>query len=288
VVRVIVKNYQESRISSRFIHWASCSIIEAVFCLLILVQSPFLTSCSNTVDTQTVHDTTTVIKHDTIPGPAFVRFLAMLNNTVSSGIITLRTENPSNAIIFTEVKPEMGKQFIPIVHDSSLFLYANYFYGANIQKFDSINIPSFKPYTLHTIVLFRTDDPGDPNRLFPIFADDSARSKLAPKDSCYVRLINGLADYPQPTPSVNLYLDDINSQPFFKDASSGIASPVNYQEFRNYTLMPIGDHRLYVRSQTDVAQSYFSDQHFVQGGYYTIRLSGKRSTGTDQLNIDSE
>ncbi|MFI5264085.1 MAG: hypothetical protein ACHQM6_06190 [Candidatus Kapaibacterium sp.] len=268
--------------------WMAFAVAKALFFIVMVFQLPIFTGCATTVDYQTLHDTTTLIKHDTIPGPAFVRFLAMLNNSPASGIILLKTENPQNQVLFTAVNPEMGKQYIPIQHDSSFVLYASYFYGVGLQKIDSITIPSFKPYSMHTIVLFRTNDPGDPNRLFPIFADDSTRRFIAPKDSCYVRFVNGLPDYPQPTPVVNMYVDDINAPAFFKDPTTGQPSPVSFQEFRNYLLMPVGSHHLFVRSPTDVTQSYSTTQIFVQGEFYTIRLSGTKSDGTDQLNIDSE
>ncbi len=141
---------------------------------------------------------------------------------------------------------------------------------------------------MHTIVLFRTNDPGDPNRLFPIFADDSMRKVIAPHDSCYIRLINGLPDYPQPIPQVNMHIDNINAPGFFKDKATGLASPVSFQEIRNYVLMPAGSHQIFVRSDGDITQSYSTTQQFVSGEFYTIRLSGSKTDGTDQLNIDAE
>jgi hypothetical protein len=268
--------------------WVAFAALEFLFLGSIILQSPLFTGCATTVDYQAKHDTTTIIHHDTIPGPAFVRFLAMLNNSKTSGIVLLKMVSPQNPVQFAQVNPEMGKQFIPIPHDSSFVLYASYFYGAGIQKLDSITIPSFKPYSMHTIVLFRTNDSGDPNRIFSIFADDSTRSLTAPKDSCYIRLINGLPDYPQPIPLVNMYIDDINAPAFFKDKTTGLPSPVNFQDFRNYQLMSAGTHQIFVRSQSDLSQSYHSTQLYVQGEFYTIRLSGSRRDSTDQINIDSE
>ncbi len=263
---------------------------EAVFFLTVIIQSSFFTGCAHTVDYQSLHDTTTVLHHDTIPGPAFIRFLAMLNNNNISGIVLLKLSNPQNPVLFTEVNPQMSKEFVPIAQDSSLFLYASYFYGTGTQKFDSITIPGFKPYSMHTAVLFRTNEQGDPNRLFPVFADDSLRRVIAPKDSCYIRLINGLPDYPQPTPQVNLYIDDINAPALFKDKTNGLPSPVSFQEIRNYVLIPAGSHQLFIRSQADAdpAHAYSTSQQFTAGEFYTIRLSGAKADGTDQMNIDAE
>ena len=254
-------------------------MLEVIVCIPIIISSFFFSACSHSVDVQTVHDTLT--RHDTIPGPAFLRFLAMLNNSKTSAIIHLKLFNPQNQDLFTDVNPEMRKQFIPVNHDSTVELYASYFFGTGTQKFDSLTIPPRKAFTMTTIVLFRSNDAGDPNRLFPIFADDSTRKFIAPKDSCYVRLINGLPDYPQPSPTVNMHIDDINAPALFKDM-------VNFQEIRNYVLMPAGQHTIFVRSETDISQSYSATQLFVPGQFYTIRLTGSKAEATDQISIDSE
>jgi hypothetical protein len=268
--------------------WVGVSVLEAFFFVSIILQTSFFTGCAHTVDYQAMHDTATVLHHDTIPGPAFIRFLAMLNNSQTSGIVLLRMNSPQGQVLFTDVNPQMRKQFIPIPQDSSFVLYASYFYGTGTQKFDSITIPPFKAYSMHTIVLFRTNESGDPNRIFPIFADDSVRRLTAPKDSCYIRLINGLPDYPQPTPLVNLYIDDINAPAFFKDKATGLPSPVSFQEIRNYVLMPAGQHQLFVRSQGNVTIFYQTSQQFIPGEFYTIRMTGAKKDSTDQMNIDAE
>ena len=277
----------------RFLHRKSrlsviIIMLQSLVFIPVIIASFFFSACSNSVQVQTVHDTDTLYRHDTIPGPAFLRFLAILNNSKTSGIIHLKLYNTQNPDLFTDVNPEINKQFIPINHDSTIILYASYFFGTGTQKFDSITIPPRKPYTMTTIVIFRSNDPGDPNRLFPIFADDSVRKFIAPKDSCYVRLINGLPDYPQPNPSVNMHIDDIHAPAFFKDMTTGQPSPVNFQEIRNYVLMPAGQHQIWVRSETDISQFYTSSQLFIPGQFYTIRLTGSKADGSDQLNIDSE
>jgi hypothetical protein len=229
------------------------------------------------------------IVHDTIQGPAFLRFLAMLNNTKgASPLVDLKMFSPLNPQLFTEVNPTMGNEFIAVDHDSSFILYASYFYGTGTQKFDSVTIPKLKSYSMTTVVLFRTNDINDPNRLYPVFADDSTRKSEAPAGMCYIRLINGLPDYPQPTPTVNVHIDDINAPPLFKDSITGLSTPVSFQEIRNYVLMPAGQHTLYVRSETDNNQSLSTTQPFTAGQFYTIRLTGSKIDGTDQVNIDPE
>ncbi|MDP4221102.1 MAG: hypothetical protein Q8916_09895 [Bacteroidota bacterium] len=254
-----------------------------------IVSSVLLVGCSHPTDYITVHDTDTIYHHDTIPGPAFIRFLALLNNpSTASGTVHLKLGSPQNPDPFADVAPEMRKQFIPIPPDTALLIYATYFYGTGSQKVDSLTIPKRKPFSMATIVLFRTNDAGDPNRLFPIFADDSTRKLTPPKDSCYIRLINGLPDFPQPTPAVNLHIDDINAPAIFLDPITGLPTPVNFQEIRNYVLIPAGLHKVFVRSESDASQYYSATQQFTSGQFYTIRLIGSKIDGTDQLSIDAE
>ena len=263
-------------------------MLETLVFIPIIIASFFFSACSHVVDVQTVHDTDTLYRHDTIPGPAFIRFLSILNNSKTSGIVHLRLNSPLNPDLFTDVNPEMRKQFIPLIHDSTVVLYGNYFFGIGTPKNDSLTIPARKPYSMTTVVLFRSNDASDPNRLFPVFADDSLRKFIAPKDSCYVRFINGLPDYPQPSPTVNMHIDNINATPFFKYITTGQPTPVNFQEIRNYVLMPAGQHQIFVRSETDITQTYSTSALFVQGQFYTIRLTGSKAEATDQLSIDSE
>jgi hypothetical protein len=252
-----------------------------LFAVSVIFGSCFLQSCSHSVEYQIQHDTDTLIRHDTISGPAFLRFISILNNTSASGIITLLLNSPQSKILFADATQQMGKQFTPVPHDSSFKLYASFFYGAGLQKTDSVTIPpTLKSYSMTTIAFFSTGDPANPV-LFSVFADDSARRFLPPKDFCYIRLINGLPDYPQPNPSVNMHIDDTHAPAFFKDN-------VNYQEIKNYVLLPAGNHTIYVRSETDITQSYSLTQQFDAGGFYTLRLFGHHADGTDQLVIDME
>ena len=266
----------------------------AIILLICIVFAPMIAmsilfgGCAHTVEYQEVRDTTSNLRHDTVSGPALIRFIAILNNGTTSGLVALRASSSLSADLFATAGIQTTKLFNPVPHDSVFLLYANYAYGTGMTKLDSITIPSLKSYSMTTVVLFRTTDAADPNRIFPVFADDSLRRQAAPKKFSYVRLINGLPDYPVPSPSVNLYLDDINGSPLFKDKMSGQSSPVNFQEVRNYTLVPAGVHQVFVRSETDISQSYTTSQIFVEGQFYTIRLSGAKANGTDQLNIDAE
>jgi len=131
------------------------------------------------------------------------------------------------------------------------------------------------------VLLLNNDTIVTPSYLSPVFADDSLRKNLAPKDSCYIRLVNGLQDYPQPFATVNMHIDDIHSAALFKNN-------VSYKEVGNYILIPAGNHQFFIRSETDITQSYPFTQQFIAGQFYTIRLTGKHADQTDQLSVDAE
>ena len=258
-----------------------------VLCILFLglFTSVLFFGCAHTVDysprdTVTINHHDTVFHHDTLTGPAFLRFITVLNEGTTSPFILITMKNGD---LFTTAGNIMTNEFLTVPHDSVFYLYASYFIDASTKKNDSIPIPRLKSYSMTTIVLFKTTDASDPNRLSPVFVDDSVRRNLAPNDSCYIRLINGVPDYPQPFPSVNLHVDDIHAPALFKDNAS-------YQEIRNYVVMPAGNHQIYVRSETDITQSYFASQQFIAGKFYTVRLTGRHNDtpATDQLTIDSE
>jgi hypothetical protein len=264
----------------------AAALIAGLFSFGLVSGSFFLGGCAHTVEYQTQHDTDTVIHHDTISGPAFLRFISILNNPIGppsvSPIVSLSTQGFQNPDQFASVGPVMQNQFYPVPHDSAFYLYASYFIDAtNTKKNDSIPVPKLKPYSLTTIALFKNNGISDFNRLSPVFSDDSVRKNLIPNNSCFVRLINGVPDYPQPFPSVNMHVDDINAPPLFKDN-------VSYQDIRNYVLIPAGNHQIFVRSETDVTQSYSQSYQFMAGQFYTIRLTGKHTDSSDQLTIDAE
>jgi hypothetical protein len=257
---------------------SAAAISAVLFSAILICGTLFLNGCAHTVDYQIQHDTDTVIHHDTIPGPAFLRFLSVLNNGMVSPIITVTTRNGD---AFANVDKFMTNQFFPIPHDSTFYLLASYFTDVTNKKNDSIPIPSLKPYSMTTIALFKSNEPIDPNRLSPVFADDSLRKNLAPGGSCYVRLVNGLQDYPQPFATVNMHLDDIHAAPLFKNN-------VSYKEIGNYILIPEGNHQIFLRSETDITQSYTITQQFISGQFYTIKLTGKHADQSDQISVDAE
>ncbi len=97
----------------------------------------------------------------------------------------------------------------------------------------------------------------------------------------YFRLINGLPDYPQPTASVIVSIDDAKGAPLFQ-------SPTGFQEINNYTQIPIGTHIIYIRNASTGDVIYQTALTVHSGQFYSARLSGAKSDGTDSFVIDLE
>ena len=254
--------------------------------LLVIPFIVFLHSgCAHTVDYETQHDTDTLIHNVTPHGPAFVRFLSVLDN---GGPVTLRTGSPKG-LPFMQVQPSMDKQFIPITSNTSLKLYALFESGTfpNFSSHtDSLTIPnSLDSFTFTSVVLFQ-NNVGVDTFVTPYFANDSLKRIDAPVGMCYLRLVNGINDFPSPSPSVTVYLDDLNSQPIFKD-QSGNPAMVNYGELHNYVLIPTGQHTVYAAGSTKT-DNLSANTTFIQGKYYTARFVGSKIAGTAKLAIDEE
>ncbi len=254
--------------------------------LLVIPFIIFLNSgCAHSVDYETQHDTDTVVTNHTPHGPAFIRFLAVLDN---AGPISLKTGGLTG-LQFVQVQPSMDKQYIPITSDSSMKLYATFETGTfpNFgQHFDSLSIPNtLDSFTLTSVILFQSNV-GVDTFLTPFFANDSLKNIAAPAGMCYLRLVNGISDFPSPSPSVTLYLDDLNNQPVFKD-NSGNPEMVTYGELHNYVLVPAGQHTVYAAGSTK-SDNLQSTGFFSQGKYYTARFVGSKANGTAKLAIDEE
>lgn len=254
----------------------------------LVIVIPFIATlsvnCSHTVDYQTLHDTDTVVHKDTIhpKGPAFIRFLAVLDN---GGAVTLYPKQGAGTP-FVNALPQMTSEYIPVRNDTSFKLYATFHTNTN-QFLDSLTVPadSLSPFSLTTIVLFETNSTD--TALFPYFANDSAKKVNAPPGMCYIRLVNGLADFPTPQPAMNLHLDNTTSPPLFTDPSGSDAS-VFYQSAHNYVLIASGTHTVYATNESDKTQSYNITVDFKSGKYYTARLVGRKQNNTDMFVVDEE
>jgi hypothetical protein len=277
---------EPTRLFSRLRRHRKHIFVLLVECLFVL---PFIAgvslNCAHTVDYETVHDTDTLVHRDTLhpSGPAFLRFLAVTDN---KGTISLRTSRSATAPWLVAL-PQMDLQYVPVRSDSSFTLFAEFNAGTfpGSLHHDSIFVPgdSLTPFSLRTIVVFQTRD----TLLFPYIVDDSMKKVVTEPGYCYIRFVNGLPDFPQPTPSVYIHLDGVNGTPVFKDAG-GNDEAISYQSVRNYAKMPAGGHTLFARSVTNQDDFYTAALNFESGKFYTARLVGLKSNGTDVFVIDAE
>jgi hypothetical protein len=259
--------------------------------LFVLALGVLLLSvgCSKSTTTEVKYDTLhvrdTLLQHDTLSikeGPEFIRFVAMLNDQTT---IVLKTSRASGAPPMTSATSQSSKLFIPIRSDTSLTLYATFFSKLKSVT-DSFTLPAFEPQKLISVILFQAPDSS--NLLTAVLSDDSSIKIAPPSGYGYVRCINGLPDYPQPTPLVNLVLDSVNGKPIFTDDFTHVATPIAYQEIHSYERVPVGQHIIYVVQAGTSTQLYSSTLSVVQGSDYTAKLSGSKSAGTDRFLIDAE
>ena len=261
---------------------ASLVVALELFIFIPMIISSFY-GCAHTVEEQIIHDTDTVVQVDTTfrnpNGPAFIRLTSYIEG---GGPILLRTRIDNINYIFGNALAQTVKDYVPVRNDTSFVLYAEYYNGTT--KFeDSVSVPadSFAANSLVSIALFQLSDGTGPIRLSPTFAYDSMKKVPPGEGTSYFRLTNGLADYPQPNPIVQVYLDDQNGSPLF-------TIPVTYQEIRNYVVIPSGQHTIYIKSSINGDLLYTLQKNFVSGLYYSGRLVGRKALGTDQLTIDTE
>lgn len=276
-----------SMASKQYLYTSKKWLTSVVFALQVFIFTPMIISsfygCAHTVEEQIIHDTDTVLQVDTTfrnpNGPAFIRLTSFISG---GGPILLKTRINNIDYIFGNAIAQTVKDYVPVRNDTPFTLYAEYYNGTT--KFeDSISVPadSFAANSLTSIALFQVSDGTGPSRLYPYFANDSAKKMPPGEGLAYFRLTNGLPDYPQPTPTVNGYLDDPNGTPLF-------TLPVTYQEIRNYVVIPAGQHTIYIKSSIDGQLLYTLQKTFVSELYYTGRLLGRKELGSDQFTIDTE
>lgn len=268
-------------------YWNRKRLASLVVALELFVFTPVIISsfygCAHTVEEQIIHDTDTVLQNDTtfkIPnGAAFIRFTSFINE---NGPILLKTRINNTEFLFGSSLSQTVKDYIPVRNDTSFTLYAEYYNGPT-KFIDSISVPadSLASFSLTSIALFQVSDGSGESRLYPYFANDSMKNTPPVNGFCYFRLTNGLPDHPQPTPSVNAYLDDPDGTPLFTKSAT-------YQEIRNYVLIPSGQHTIYIKSSIDGQRLYTLQKLFYSGVYYSGRMVGKKLLNSDQFVIDME
>lgn len=252
--------------------------------LLLISGAALLGSCTKTetvVETKTVHDT---IVAPLPRGPAWVRFISMLPE---AGTVTLWTDaakfNPplANALTYSTMS------FVPIDDSVGVTLYPDY-YVNSVRYLDSINIGVRPPYSLSTVALYVRENHDGTNRINAVVVDDSARIQPPPPHMCYVRFLNGMADYPS-QPYLFLGYDNAKNS-VWHDGTTPIGALAT-NDVLNYTLLQTGagstQHKLYATTYDgEIVDSV--TRNFTEGHYYTVRVWGRKSNQTNRMSVDEE
>lgn len=249
----------------------------------LLTASVLTTGCTKSNPTtivDTVHVKDTIDHHDTVTtGPAFVRFIAFLNN---SQTVVLKREVGSLFIPFTSVASQSSRQYLPIRGDTVLNLQGSFFDSTKLIDGQNFLIPQIGAGTLVTVALFQVPGPS----LVEVFKSDPIPPP--PSGFGYLRVINACADFPTPHPTVEAYLDDLSNPALFNEPSSTTPKFISYQDMSDYVLVPVGSHSLLLKGQLGTVPDYTAPLNVTDGGYYTARLIGTRTAGNDRLIIDTE
>jgi hypothetical protein len=252
-----------------------------------LLDSGCTKSTPTQVDTVTIRDTTirrdTTIKLDTVKfGPAYIRFIAFLQNGEA---ITLNTGQGSTQYPFATANYYSERRFTPIRSDTSLTLNCVYVDVNNKSAQSIFLIPNTFPQALVTVAMFELPSAGGLNETLSL---DTAIENPPPPGFAYFRLINGVSDYPNP-PSVNVFEDSLAGPPLFRDPISHLRKDAKYQDIANYILIPADNrnHLFYAAGKSGFTP-WFTNFTITSGGYYTGRLYGSKAAGTDGFRIDQE
>ena len=232
--------------------------------LLLMV---LLSSCTKTV-VETVPGPTV---YDTLHGPTLMRFLSM---SPDARPIYLKRSREGSAPIFLTAPAASYPQYAVVPDTGAMF----YLFRTINTCYDSVPVPAYHTFnSLHTVALFR-------DSLTDRFAisDDSAKLHPAPAAKCYIRFVNGIAQYPPAAPQLYLDLDVLGQSPFL---DGGQPVPVAWGSLNDYTLIPAGIHTVFVRAEQKSLGS--TSQQFMPGSYYTVRACGQYPP-TLQVAIDED
>jgi hypothetical protein len=244
-------------------------VFSAIVGVLAVLTLSSLSSCTKTI-VQTVDVIDTV--HDTVSGPALIRFLSMLPD---GSTISIRKTASGNDALFASATSYSTPLYLPVRPDTAVryFLYLS----SQFSVFDSIPVQSLAAGSINTYALFL--DASTPPRILPAWGNDSVKLVAAPAGYCYLRFINGIQDYP-PNAELYLDLDSIGNYVF--------PQPVHFGSIGNYTLVPIGNHAVMIQQPFASEALIAKNQSFEQGAYYTARAVGKESDQSANLFIDVE
>lgn len=249
--------------------------------LFVFVALFGLTGCEKIVEVEkTVYDTVTV-PVEVPKGPAYVRFVSLLPDRATAGVALYKGPTESSAP-FGLAGDHSRNEFIPVTPRQAMTLYAFYFKGST-KIMDSILLPPFEPTEMYTCAVFGIEDPGSgETKLAPGFSWDSLKVVPASEGKAYLRLVNGLADYPTPSPTVNLKLKSSSAEPLFPE-------PVPYSKIANYVEIPTGTYQLFLAAADEPGSILnIVALNVAQGAYYTAMVYGRKSDNTAKLAITVE
>ncbi|HET6512565.1 MAG TPA: DUF4397 domain-containing protein, partial [Candidatus Kapabacteria bacterium] len=251
--------------------------------LFLFVAFFGLTGCEKIVEVEkTVYDTLTVRDTTEVPrGPAYVRFVSLLPNRNEAGVALYLGPSEMSAP-FGLAGDRSRNEFIPIKPREALKLYA-FYYRNSVKTMDSILLPPFEPTEMYTCAVFGIEDPDNGTMtLEPHFSWDSLRTVPPSAGKAYLRLINALADFPVPTPVVNLKIKSFADTAIF-------AQNVQYREIANYIEVPTGSYQIYltVPGESGYILNTVS-QNIAEGAYYTAMVFGRKSDNTAKLFVGAE
>jgi hypothetical protein len=250
----------------------------------VLGTAAIVGSCTKTetvVETKIVHDTiVTAAPH----GPAWIRFISMLPE---AGTVVLWTDREKANPPFTNALSYSSTAFLPILADTPMTLYADFFVNG-IRYLDSINIGAQSQYSLTTAALF-VRETHDETTMNAVFVNDSARVVPAKAGECYVRFIDGMADYPASQPQLCLAFDSHDNS-IWREGNQ--PQPVwATSTILNYTLIPVGrgaTHHVLYATTTDGEVVDSVNRTFTEGHYYTVRVWGRKAQNTNRMSVDEE
>lgn len=261
------------------------STVIGLMFLILFVALFGLTGCEKIVEVKVV-ETDTLRIPVTRKGPGFVRFVSMLPGPTNVSI-ALRKSSDKNSPFYTIAEDRSGSEFYPFPDSTATQVFAH-FRVNGVDQIDSFWVPWLNPGEMITCAIFQVANADVQGRfnVLPVYSNDSLRLRPAAEGKAYLRLINGLSDYPSPEPMTNLALRQADAEPIFTNGTE--PGYLGFSKIHNYVEVPIGLTQVYVKAPGDPTPLYSLTHDFKQGGYYTARLVGFRQTATDRFVIDTE
>ncbi len=246
--------------------------------MLLLVS---LASCTKTiVETHDVpvHDTTTIWTK----GRAFVRFLSMLPN---QGSISLSHSVSGSILPFDAAVSYTTGTGYPVPDSMAFTVYCHYTIATKSFD-DSLPVPALPAHAERSYIFFAYQNPDTKAYFLQTTAcDDSMKNIPAPSGYCYLRVMNGVNDFPTPRSQVYVYLNGSDTS-LFTDPVTKAKIPLAYGDVQNYKLIKAGDITIDVKDDAGNLVHPTASRTTFAGQYYTLRRSGSHADGTDKIVLD--